>query len=68
MNIRMKDLEINSETGKIELDNTNYCKPVIIMISNGKAKQSYLPDHGETRVITHQGKLKRVRLDEGEDF
>ncbi|MGJ9384274.1 XtrA/YqaO family protein [Salipaludibacillus sp. CF4.18] len=66
--MRMKDLEINSETGRIELDTKNYAKPVIIMISDGKAKQTVLPDHGETKVITHQGKLKRVRFDEGEEF
>lgn len=66
--MRMKNLEINPSNGKIELDTTKYDKPVLIMISDGKVKQTVLPDHGETKVITHQGKLKRVRFDEGEEF
>ncbi|WP_026702842.1 XtrA/YqaO family protein [Salibacterium aidingense] len=66
--MRMKDLEINTATGKIELDATAYDKPVLVMISEGRAKQTVLPHHGETKVVTHQGKLKRVRFDEGEEF
>lgn len=66
--MRMKVLEINPETGKIELDPTYYDKPVLVMISGGCVKKAILPDHGETKVITHQGKLKRVRFDEGEEF
>jgi hypothetical protein len=27
-----------------------------------------LPQHGETKIITHQGKVKRVKFDEGEEF
>jgi hypothetical protein len=68
MNNRMKDLEINSGNGKIELDTKKYKSPVLIMISDGRVKETYLPNHGETKVITYQGKLKRVRFDEGEDF
>ncbi|MBX0358937.1 XtrA/YqaO family protein [Halobacillus sp. Nhm2S1] len=34
----------------------------------GKTKITTLPDHGETKVITHQGKVKRIRYDEGEEF
>lgn len=66
--MRMKSLEINTHDGKIELDITKYDKPALIMISEGRAKETNLPDHGETKVITHQGKLKRVRFDEGEEF
>ncbi|MCP3032632.1 XtrA/YqaO family protein [Halobacillus sp. A1] len=33
-----------------------------------KAKITNIPDHGETKVITHQGKVKRVKFDEGEEF
>ncbi|WP_162297874.1 XtrA/YqaO family protein [Halalkalibacillus sediminis] len=42
--------------------------PFCIVYCNGKAKITPLPDHGETRVITHQGKVKRVKYDEGEEF
>lgn len=66
--MRLKNIEINSITGKMEIDTTKYDKPVVILISGGQAKQTFLPDHGETKLVTHQGKLKRVRFDEGEEF
>ncbi|WP_117168854.1 XtrA/YqaO family protein [Paraliobacillus sediminis] len=43
-------------------------KPFCVVYCEGQAKLTYLPEHGETRVITHQGKVKRVKFDEGEDF
>lgn len=66
--MRLKNIEINPQTGKMEIDTTKYDKPVVILISGGQAKQTTLPDHGETKLVTHQGKLKRVRFDEGEEF
>ncbi|SFM28813.1 hypothetical protein SAMN04487943_11237 [Gracilibacillus orientalis] len=42
--------------------------PFVVVYCNGIAKKTYLPDHGETKVITHQGKVKRVKFDEGEEF
>lgn len=43
-------------------------KPFVIVYSQGVAKLTYLPNHGETKVITHQGRVKRVIFDEGEEF
>ncbi|WP_208379668.1 XtrA/YqaO family protein [Alkalibacillus almallahensis] len=43
-------------------------EPFCIVYSDGKAKITKLPTHGETKVITHQGKVKRVKFDEGEEF
>jgi len=40
----------------------------VIVVSKGQAKVSELPEHAETKIITHQGKVKRLRWDEGEDF
>ncbi|WP_342768756.1 XtrA/YqaO family protein [Sinobaca qinghaiensis] len=37
-------------------------------LKRGKAKLKELPKHGETKVITHQWKVKRIRYEEGEDF
>ncbi|MFC7060789.1 XtrA/YqaO family protein [Halobacillus seohaensis] len=42
--------------------------PFCVVYCNGKAKITTLPEHGETKVITHQGKVKRVKFDEREDF
>lgn len=43
-------------------------KPFCVVYCQGVAKLTYLPEHGETKVITHQGKVKRVKFDEGEEF
>ncbi|MET3508448.1 XtrA/YqaO family protein [Halalkalibacter oceani] len=66
--MRLKNVEINPLSGKIELDISNQDKPFVIVVSDGRARLTVLPEHGETRVVTHQGKVKRVKFDEGEDF
>ncbi|UJW58760.1 hypothetical protein HXZ66_15695 [Bacillus sp. A116_S68] len=66
--MRLKDLETNPQNGNIELNITHYDRPILILISEGRVKEAQLPDHGETKVITHQGKLKRVKFEEGEEF
>lgn len=40
----------------------------VVVISEGKAKVRELPQHGEYRIVTHQGKVKRMRREEGEEF
>ncbi|WP_421803540.1 XtrA/YqaO family protein [Halobacillus salinus] len=42
--------------------------PFCVVYCECKGKITSLPNHGETKVITHQGKVKRVKFDEGEDF
>lgn len=66
--MRLKNLVIDPISGKIELDITNLDKPFMLVVSDGRARLTELPNHGETRVVTHQGKVKRVKFDEGEDF
>lgn len=39
-----------------------------MVVCDGKAKLTKLPPHGETKIVTHQGKIKRVKWDEGEEF
>ncbi|WP_431189195.1 XtrA/YqaO family protein [Cytobacillus firmus] len=39
-----------------------------VVVCNGKARMTGLPSYGETKIITHQGKVKRVKFDEGEEF
>ncbi|KKB34390.1 hypothetical protein QY97_02463 [Bacillus thermotolerans] len=39
-----------------------------LVICDGKVKVADLPQHGETKIVTHQGKVKRVKWDEGEEF
>lgn len=64
--MRLKELKLTSnmkaEIDIIDMNNT------VIVVSDGRIKFAKLPDHGETKVITHQGKVKRVKFDEGEEF
>ena len=40
----------------------------VLNISEGRMKIGELPPHAETRNKTHDGKVKRVNFDEGEEF
>ncbi|WP_179860808.1 XtrA/YqaO family protein [Sporosarcina koreensis] len=40
----------------------------VVVISEGKAKLRELPEHGEYKIVTHQGKVRRMRREEGEEF
>jgi hypothetical protein len=56
----MEDLIINSSTMKLEVDIMDIPTSCVIVICDGKAKLRELP--------THQGKVKRIRREEGEEF
>jgi hypothetical protein len=43
-------------------------EPFAIVVCDGKARMTKLPEHGETIIVTHQGKVKRVKWDEGRNF
>ncbi|WP_159434195.1 XtrA/YqaO family protein [Domibacillus mangrovi] len=47
------------------MDIPNTC---MVVICDGKAKLRELPPHGEYKIVTHQGKVKRMRREEGEEF
>ncbi|SCN41583.1 XtrA/YqaO family protein [Bacillus wiedmannii] len=56
-------IELIREINKLEFSNI-----FVIIVNDGNIKLTRLPEHGETKIITHQGKVKRIRFDEGEDF
>jgi hypothetical protein len=66
--LRLNDIQINPTTHKLEIDIMEKTSSFLIVVSNGKAKMTELPVYGETKIVTHQGKVKRVKWDEGEDF
>ena len=66
--MNFQDLEINPETMKLEIDIMKIPRSCVIVICDGKAKLRELPPYGEYRIITHQGKVKRMRKEEGEEF
>jgi hypothetical protein len=69
--VRLQELNFKSSTNKLEIDIIDMLEQkgsFAIVVCDGKAKLTKLPDHGETKIVTHQGKVKRVKFDEGEDF
>ncbi|MGG3662536.1 XtrA/YqaO family protein [Bacillus gobiensis] len=66
--MRLKELKIDPSTMRLEVDIMEEQENFAIVVCNGTAKMTKLPPHGETKIITHQGKVKRVKFDEGEEF
>lgn len=40
----------------------------VIILSQVKAKVAEFPAFAETKIVTHQGRVKQIRWDEGEEF
>ncbi|RFA37053.1 hypothetical protein CAI16_02980 [Virgibacillus dokdonensis] len=66
--MRLKDIQINPETMILEIDLLKQKENFAVVVCEGKAKITELPAHGETKIVTHQGRVKRVKFDEGEEF
>ncbi|MEG0383684.1 MAG: XtrA/YqaO family protein [Solibacillus sp.] len=65
--MRMQELKINAD-GKLIADIMELPERCVIVLSNGRAKFTELPAFAETKIVTHQGQVKRIRWDEGEEF
>ena len=57
-----------SETEELKLDIMELSLSCVLNIPEGRVKIGELPPHAETRIKTHDGKVKRVNFDEGEEF
>lgn len=66
--MEMEDLKIDSSTMLLTVDIMDIPTSCVIVICDGKAKLRELPTHGEYKIVTHQGKVKRMRMEEGEEF
>ncbi|OES45828.1 XtrA/YqaO family protein [Domibacillus iocasae] len=64
----MREYEIDISTMKLELDIMEIPSTCVLVVCDGKVKIRELPPHGEYKIVTHQGKVKRMRREEGEDF
>ncbi|PFA69401.1 XtrA/YqaO family protein [Bacillus cereus] len=62
------DIKISPGTRKLEIDTLDISNDYVVIISDGKAKVRELPTYGEYRIITHQGKVKRMRREEEKSF
>ena len=65
---RLQNIDISPSTMRLEIDIMEQKGSFAIVVCDGKAKLTQLPDHGETKIVTHQGKVKRIKFDEGEEF
>lgn len=63
-----QDIMINSDNLVLKIDTMEIPTNCVIVISNGKAKVRELPPHGEYKIVTHAGKVSRMRREEGEEF
>ncbi|WP_164670945.1 XtrA/YqaO family protein [Virgibacillus doumboii] len=68
MRLHPVPIDIDKNKIHVDVDLEEGKTPFIVVYCQGEAKITYLPEHGETKVVTHQGKVKRVKFDEGEDF
>ncbi len=65
--MNMENLSINDQ-GMLNIDIMELPINCVVVISEGKAKVRELPEHGEYKILTHQGKVRRMRREEGEEF
>ena len=65
--MNMENLSIDGQ-GMLNIDIMELPMNCVVVISEGKAKVRELPEHGEYKIVTHQGKVRRMRREEGEDF
>ena len=63
----MQELKINAD-GKLFADIMGLANSCVVILSQGKAKVAELPAFAKTKIVTHQGQVKRVKWDEGEEF
>ncbi|PIC77715.1 hypothetical protein CSV74_03680 [Sporosarcina sp. P19] len=62
--MNVENLSIDGQ-GRLEIDIMALPMNCVVVISEGVAKLRELPDHGEYKIVTHQGKVRRMRREEG---
>ena len=63
-----KDITIDQGALILEFGIIDLPANCVVVISEGNAKVRELPEHSEYRIVMHQGKIKRMRREEGEEF
>ena len=64
----MREIQWDKGTWKLNFDILRAEEPVVVVVSEGRVLCAPLPAHGETKIVTHQGEVKRVKWDEWEEF
>jgi hypothetical protein len=63
-----KDITFNADALLLGIGIMELPMNCVVVISEGIAKVRELPEHGKYRIVSHQGKIKRMRREEGEEF
>lgn len=63
-----KDITFNTDALLLGIGIMELPMNCVVVISEGIAKVRELSEHGEYRIVTHQGKVRRMRREEGEEF
>ena len=66
--VNLENFKIDASTMRLTIDIMEIPSSCVIIVCDGKVKIRELPTHGEYKIITHQGKIKRMRREEGEEF
>ncbi len=66
--VKISDFELGERNKNIEIDIMDMPSSSVIVISDGVVRMRELPPYGEYKIITHQGKVKRMRREEGEEI
>ncbi|KQL35809.1 XtrA/YqaO family protein [Psychrobacillus sp. FJAT-21963] len=64
----MENIKIDASTMILMVDIMELPPSCVLVICDGKVRLRELPPHGEYKIVTHQGKVKRMRREEGEEF
>lgn len=64
----LDELNIDPDSMKLEVDISKLPKSCAIIICEGRAKLRALPNHGEYRIVTHQGKVQLMKQETSEKF
>ena len=64
----MENFKKDASTMILTVDIMELPPSCVLVICDGKVKLRELPLHGEYKIVTHQGKVKRMRREEGEKF
>ncbi|MEK4247611.1 XtrA/YqaO family protein [Psychrobacillus sp. FSL K6-2684] len=64
----MENFKVDTSTMILTIDIMELPPSCVLVICDGKVKLRELPPHGEYKIVTHQGKVKRMRREEGEEF
>ncbi|WP_162297104.1 XtrA/YqaO family protein [Sporolactobacillus pectinivorans] len=63
--MRLKKIDVDPRPMRLNIDMIGNKEPFAVVMCDGQARMTELPEHGETAIVPGQGEVKRVKWDEG---